>query len=222
MELFSIKVLAEGDLRRFPDGPGGGGDRGASHEAMQSGSKSLAAARPGRPGGPLLKCRKGPNLRRASPKQMRRRHRQRNCDHGKFDCPDWPAHGSADHSARRPWKSMCSKGPPRQLLPYLRSHRTSRNLPVAEHAALLAPPPRVKTLQDTTASAAGGVRPMPPAPAAASSIPPGLQDALLQQIAALSALVGHLVAQQEGGLREPTSTSTLSIGATGAKERSSL
>ncbi|CAE7745584.1 unnamed protein product, partial [Symbiodinium necroappetens] len=94
---------------------------------------------------------------------------------------------------------------------------------LGKQASLLGPPPRTRPLLEATPAVAAGVGPLP---LAASPVIDGpqepFQSALLQQSQALSALVGHLVAQQEGGLSDLTASSSSSIGAKGAAKREKL
>ena len=95
-------------------------------------------------------------------------------------------------------------------------------LALSKQASLLGPPPRTRPPVEQVLDP-GGVGPLPlaPSPAAEVTTEP-FQSALLQQSQALSALVGHLVAQQEGGLSDLTASSSSSIGAKGAARREKL
>ncbi|CAE7527751.1 unnamed protein product [Symbiodinium sp. CCMP2592] len=95
-------------------------------------------------------------------------------------------------------------------------------LPVAKQASLLGPPPRTRPVDQAGAAAVvptvlAEKPPSAPAPADA------FQAAMLQQSQALSALVGQLVAQQDGGLGDlSASGSTSYVGSKGAARREKL
>ena len=95
-------------------------------------------------------------------------------------------------------------------------------IPLGKQASLLGPPPRTRPPVEA-APAAAGVGPLPLAASPTVDVQQEpFQNALLQQSQALSALVGHLVAQQEGGLSDLTASSSSSIGAKGAAKREKL
>ncbi|CAE7310474.1 unnamed protein product, partial [Symbiodinium necroappetens] len=98
-------------------------------------------------------------------------------------------------------------------------------LPVAKHASLVGPPPRTKP-QDATLNPAASAPTRSPAaaPGAAAQVPQdAFQEAMLQQSQALSALLGHLVSQQDGGLGDlSASSSTSYVGSKGAARRERL
>ena len=98
-------------------------------------------------------------------------------------------------------------------------------LPVAKHASLVGPPPRTKPQDATLIPAASAPARSPAAaPGAAAQVPQdAFQEAMLQQSQALSALLGHLVSQQDGGLGDlSASSSTSYVGSKGAARRERL
>ena len=95
-------------------------------------------------------------------------------------------------------------------------------LPLAKQAQLIGPPPRVRpeaqACSGQQAASASLGQDLPPAPEPSDVF----QAAVLQQSQALSALVGHLVAQQEGGLGDLATSASSAIGAKGAAKREKL
>ena len=97
-------------------------------------------------------------------------------------------------------------------------------LPVAKQASLVGPPPRTRNQDASPALAAPLPLAVEPGAAGVGAIPQdSFQAAMLQQSQALTALVGHLMSQQDGGLGDlSASSSTSYVGSKGAARRERL
>ncbi|CAE7635021.1 unnamed protein product, partial [Symbiodinium necroappetens] len=97
-------------------------------------------------------------------------------------------------------------------------------LPVAKQASLVGPPPRTRNQDAPPVLAAPLPLAAEPAAAGVGAVPQdSFQAAMLQQSQALTALVGHLMSQQDGGLGDlSASSSTSYVGSKGAARRERL